>query len=118
MEKLGISALADKPYSILSGGQQQRTLLARALCAAKKVILLDEPVSGLDPVAASEMYALIDSLRRKSDITVIMVTHDIGAAVKYASCVLHMGERPEFFGSVSEYRQSSAFPISRGADDE
>ena len=118
MEKLGISALADKPYSILSGGQQQRALLARALCAAKKVILLDEPVSGLDPVAASEMYALIDSLRRKSDITVIMVTHDIGAAVKYASCVLHMGERPEFFGSVSGYRQSSAFPISRGADDE
>ena len=113
MERLGISALADKPYSILSGGQQQRALLARALCAAKKVILLDEPVSGLDPAAASEMYGIIDTLRRDSDITVIMITHDIGAAVRYASCVLHMGEHPEFFPSVADYRQSKIFPISR-----
>lgn len=109
MKRLGICDLADKPYSTLSGGQQQRTLLARALCAARKIILLDEPVSGLDPVSTSEMYELIRSLNRDEGLTVIMITHDVLAALKYATCVLHMGEHPEFFASVAHYRQSPIF---------
>ena len=111
MERLGISSLAGKRYSTLSGGQQQRALLARALCAAKKIILLDEPVSSLDPTTASEMYALIKGLCEEG-ITVIMVTHDIGAAVRYADRILHMGEHPEFFDTVEEYKNSPVFPIS------
>lgn len=109
MERLGISELAERPFSVLSGGQRQRTLLARALCAAKDIILLDEPVAGLDPLATAELYALIKGLN-DSGVTVIMITHDIGAAVTYAEKILHMGERPQFFASVSEYMRSEAFP--------
>ncbi len=109
MKQLGICDLADKPYNSLSGGQQQRALLARALCAAKKIILLDEPVSGLDPVAASDMYETISALNKSMGITVIMVTHDISASLKYASRILHMGANPQFFKSVAEYMTSDMF---------
>lgn len=109
MEKLGITHLAKKCYRELSGGQQQRTLLARALCAAQKMLLLDEPVTGLDPSATQEMYDLIEQLN-KDGITIIMISHDIDAALKYASHVLHIGksgagsEASEiFFGDVKEY---------------
>ena len=101
MEKLGITHLAKKCYRELSGGQQQRTLLARALCAAQKMILLDEPVTGLDPAATEEMYSLIEQLN-KSGITIIMISHDTDAALKYASHVLHIGNKI-FFGDVKEY---------------
>ena len=117
MEKLGISELADKPYSALSGGQQQRALLARALCAATKIILLDEPVSGLDVSATAEMYELIQRLNREG-VTVIMITHDIGAALRYAGKILHMGESPEFFDSVAAYRQSAVLPIGTEVRDD
>ena len=106
MDRLGISHLAGRSYSSLSGGQQQRVLLARALCAAKETILLDEPVSGLDPASTLEMYELIEKLHRQSGMTVIMVTHDIGAVLRYADSILYMGEHPRFFASVEEYRQS------------
>ena len=109
MEKLVIRDLAKKCYRELSGGQQQRTLLARALCAAQKMLLLDEPVTGLDPTATEEMYELIDQLN-KDGITIIMISHDTDAALKYASHVLHIGksgagsEASEiFFGDVKEY---------------
>ncbi len=116
MSTMHVSRLADKPYSQLSGGQQQRVLLARALCAARKMILLDEPVSGLDPASAAEMYEVISHLNSHG-MTVIMVTHDIGAAVKHAKKILHMGERPEFFESVEAYVASPSFPLG-GADGE
>ena len=103
MEKLGITHLAKKCYRELSGGQQQRTLLARALCAAQKMLLLDEPVTGLDPAATQEMYDLIEQLN-KDGITIIMISHDIDAALKYASHVLHIGSGGStFFGDVKEY---------------
>ena len=101
MEKLGITHLAKKCYRELSGGQQQRTLLARALCAAQKMLLLDEPVTGLDPAATQEMYDLIEQLN-KDGITIIMISHDIEAALKHASHVLHIGKEI-FFGDVKEY---------------
>lgn len=108
MEKLGITALADRCYRDLSGGQQQRVLLARALCAAEKLILLDEPVAGLDPKVTREMYELIYSLNKNDGITVIMVSHDIAAAVKYASHILHVSHRPLFFGTKEDYLESDA----------
>jgi len=108
MEKLGIWELADRSYRDLSGGLQQRVLLARALCATRSVLLLDEPTAGLDPNATHEMYELIASLNREHGVTVIMVTHDFLAAVKYASHILHIGHDPVFFGSTAEYLKSDA----------
>lgn len=105
MEKLGLTALAKRCYRELSGGQQQRVLLARALCATKKLLLLDEPVSGLDPKVTIEMYALIERLNRDDGITVIMISHDIAAAVRYASHILHIGNTI-FFGTRDEYLAS------------
>ena len=103
MERLGISGLAKRCYRELSGGQQQRVLLARALCATGKMILLDEPVAGLDPVATQDMYDLIARLNREDGITVMMVSHDIAAAVRYATHILHTGPVPKFFGTKEEY---------------
>ena len=107
MERMGITAFAGRCYRELSGGQQQRVLLARALCATQKLLLLDEPVSGLDPKVTLEMYQLIEELNRKERVTIIMISHDISAAVHYASHVLHVGHEV-FFGPVQEYLQSSA----------
>ena len=104
MERMGITDLADRCYRELSGGQQQRVLLARALCATRKVLLLDEPVAGLDPVVTEDMYELICKLNREG-IAIMMITHDISAASKYADHVLHIG-RNVFFGTKDEYLDS------------
>lgn len=107
MQKMGIEHLAKHCYRELSGGQQQRVLLARALCATRKLLLLDEPVAGLDPKVTAEMYELIYRLNREDKITVIMISHDIAAAVRYASHILHIGHTPLFFGPTREYCQSA-----------
>ena len=86
--------------------QQQRVLLARALCAAKKILLLDEPVSGLDPRATAEMYELIHHLNKHTHTTIIMVTHDIENALRDANKVLKMSYTPEFFDSVEAYKEA------------
>lgn len=104
MARMGISALANHCYRELSGGQQQRVLLARALCATQKALLLDEPVSGLDPKGTSEMYHLIAQLNREG-IAIIMVSHDMAAAVRYASHILHIGAAV-FYGTREAYLQS------------
>ena len=104
MARMGISDLAGRCYRELSGGQQQRVLLARALCATRKLLLLDEPVSGLDPKVTAEMYGLIEDLNREG-ITIIMISHDIAAAVRYATHILHIGNRV-FFGTRDAYMQS------------
>ena len=110
MEQMGVDGLAGRSFRELSGGQQQRVLLARALCAADRLLLMDEPVAGLDPVATEEMYELIAHLNRSHGITVLMVTHDISAVLRYATKVLHMGAEPTFFEDVESYRRSGAFP--------
>ena len=103
--KMGIGSLTKRCYRELSGGQQQRVLLARALCATRKMLLLDEPVSGLDPRVTAEMYGLIETLNREEGITVMMISHDISAALKYASHILHIGDAV-FFGTKADYLQS------------
>lgn len=98
----------DKLFSELSGGQQQRVLLARALCAAREMLFLDEPVSGLDPKMAAEMYKLLWDLNRKDGVTIVMVSHDIAAAAACAGKILHMGKN-FFFGTKPEYLHSDAW---------
>ena len=110
MRRLEIWDLRKHCYRELSGGQQQRVLLARALCAAEKLLLLDEPVAGLDPKVTVEMYQLIKKLNDEG-ITIIMVSHDIQAAVKYATHILHVGRRQLFFGSSKDYLESDAWKI-------
>ncbi len=100
----------------MSGGQQQRALLARALCATSKLLFLDEPVSGLDPKATAEMYQLIERLNREQGITVIMISHDIGAALRYASHILHIGDRI-YYGTRPAYRDSGlGMSFTKGGD--
>ncbi len=106
MGKLGILELKDKCYRDLSGGQQQRALLARALCAAGRLLILDEPVTGLDPAAAQDLYKLLSYLNRKEGMAVVMVTHDLKAALKGARRVLHIGHDNVFLGTAAEYLAS------------
>lgn len=108
MERMGITDLAKKSYRNLSGGQQQRVLLARALCATEKMLILDEPVTGLDPKVTAEFYRLIHELN-KQGLTVIMVSHDLQAAINYASHILHIGRTQQFFGTTEDYLESCAF---------
>ena len=108
MQLLGLTPIAKRCYRELSGGQQQRVLLARALCATQKLLLLDEPVAGLDPAATADMYAVIKRLNRENGITIIMISHDIAAAVRYAKHILHMGHKPEFYGPTAAYLKSDA----------
>lgn len=107
MERLHISNLSRRCYRELSGGQQQRVLLARALCATRKLLLLDEPVAGLDPKAAADFYRLIETINREDGVTVIMISHDITSCLQYAGHILHIGSTgPLFFGSKSDYVSS------------
>lgn len=105
IERLGLSELKARSYRELSGGQQQRVLLARALCAAKKLLLLDEPVTGLDPMVTAELYELISQIN-KSGATIIMVTHDVSSALKYATHILCLTEDKNFFGTAAEFLES------------
>ena len=102
IRKMGIENLSKRCYRELSGGQQQRVLLARALCAASKLLLLDEPVSGLDPAVTEEMYSLIERLNKDDKMTIMMISHDMDAALKYASHILHIGDSV-FFGTKKKY---------------
>ena len=105
METLEITALKKRSYRALSGGQQQRVLLARALCATEKLIVLDEPVAGLDPIVTADMYHLIKKIN-DDGITIIMVSHDLSAALNYATHILQIQNGSCFFGTVSDYRTS------------
>ena len=105
MEQMEITALAKTSYRDLSGGQQQRVLLARALCASDKMLVLDEPVSGLDPKMAETMYRLVARINREMGITIIMISHDVQEAIPYATHILHM-DKDYFFGTAEAYRES------------
>ena len=106
MGKLGILELKDRCYRELSGGQQQRVLLARALCAARRLLILDEPVTGLDPAAAQELYRTLEYLNKQEGIAIVAVTHDIRSALCYADHILHAGHGTYFFGTAADYLTS------------
>ena len=107
MQLLGITDLERSCFRDLSGGQKQRVLLARALCATQKLLLLDEPVTGLDPIMTAEFYQLIKEINQNSGIAVVMVSHDIESAVRDASHILHLQETALFYGIAEEYKKSS-----------
>ena len=115
MGKLGILELKDQCYRDLSGGQQQRVLLARALCAARSLLILDEPITGLDPAAAQDLYKTLAYLNEKEGMAVVMVTHDLKAALRSARTVLHIGRRGTFLGTPAEYLTS---PMGRRFQEE
>ena len=102
---LGIADLQHRCFRELSGGQQRRVLLARSLCAADKLLVLDEPFAGLDPLISAELYRLLEKINRETGMTLIMVSHEIEAA-NHATKVLHLQKQQLFFGSMEDYRQS------------
>lgn len=109
MKRLGIEELKQCSYRELSGGQQQRVLLARALCATKKILLLDEPVSGLDPIVTADLYQLIKWINEELKITIIMVSHDLGQAIRFGSHILHLKNKQLFFGAKEDYIKSDVY---------
>lgn len=117
MERMGLQGMEKRCYRELSGGQQQRVLLARALCATQKLLLLDEPVAGLDPKVTAELYQLIRALHIEDGITIIMISHDIEAAVRDASHVLHIGSQ-NFFGTKNAYLHSKMYAWISSREDE
>ena len=117
MKKLDILHLKRRCYRELSGGQQQRVLLARALCATKTMLLLDEPVTGLDPVVTAEFYSLVEKINKKYGITIIMVSHDLLSAVNYATHILHLKKTNSFFGETDEYLISDTYRSFKGEMD-
>lgn len=117
MERLGIMDLKKKCYRELSGGQQQRVLIARALCATEQLLILDEPITGLDPSAIQDFYHLIRRLNREDKITIIMVSHDIRNVITQANKILHMQQRVLYNGTASDYKKSSAGKEFLGGDE-
>ncbi len=109
MKKLDITELKNHCYRELSGGQQQRVLLARALCAGKRMLLLDEPVTGLDPIVTMDMYNLIRKINKELGVTIIMVSHDLHASVANADHILHLRKTDSFYGTVEEYLLSDVY---------
>ena len=105
MKLLDIEDLAHKSYRMLSGGQQQRVLLARALCATDSLLLLDEPVTGLDPVTTEEFYELIRRLNREHGVSIVMVSHDLRGSMADATKVLEVDKGVHFCGTIEEYRR-------------
>lgn len=110
MERLHIEDLRNQCYGMLSGGQQQRVLLARALCAAREILVLDEPVTGLDPAAAAAMYQNLQELHRDG-MAIVMVTHDIPSAVSQADKILHLNDGEFYYGTTEEYKNSDFFSM-------
>ena len=116
MELLDVLPLRHRSFHALSGGQRQRVLLARALCATEKVLLLDEPAAGLDPLVTTELYKVIHHLNRDHGVAIIMVSHDPVAVREHATHVLHLGGRPLFFGTKEMYLQSEIGRRFMGGD--
>lgn len=115
MRRLGVWELRERCFRELSGGQQRRVLLARALCASRRLLVLDEPAAGLDPLVTVDVYRFLENLNREMGLTIVMVSHDIESALKYAGTVLHLKKPPGentntqcFFGTAAEYIESDA----------
>lgn len=106
--RLKMDSLKNNCYCDLSGGQQQRVLIARALCATNDLLLLDEPATGLDPSATAELYEILQYLNIEENVTIIMVSHDIHNAIRYASHILQIEEEVKFFGPAADYQSSEA----------
>ena len=116
MRLLGIWDNRDDAVGNLSGGQRQRVFLARALCATSKLLVLDEPAAGLDPVVTSELYEIVRRLNREQGVAVVMISHDLQSAISNAGKILHLKHEQLFFGSAQAYRNSAAYRSLAGVD--
>lgn len=116
MEKMNILDMKKRCFRELSGGQQQRVLLSRALCATEKIIFLDEPVSGLDKNVSFELYSIIEEINKKENITIVMISHDIEYALKYATHILHLGQN-YFFGTKEDYLKNNTSSFFKNGGD-
>lgn len=116
IELMGISSIRSSSFIELSGGQQQRALLARALCATRSLLLLDEPVAGLDPLVTREMYEVISMLHKERGLTVVMISHDLSASLQYADRILHMAHGATFLGTPAEYLKSAQGRVFAGGE--
>ena len=116
MDIMKINSIKNKSFNELSGGQQQRVLLARALCATDRLLLLDEPTTGLDPFVTEDMYKLISHLNKEHGVTVIMVTHDVKSVIQYANKILCMEHDGDYFGTTEEYLKTAAAKRILGGD--
>ena len=116
MRRLGIEDLGRRCYRELSGGQQRGVLIARALCATRQMLILDEPVTGLDPSAIQDFYHLVRQLNREEHVTILMVTHDVGNVLQEAGKVLHLKQRVLFYGTAEDYRASEAGRLFLGGE--
>ena len=114
MNLLEISNIKNKCFHELSGGQKQRVLLTRTLCSTRDVILLDEPVSGLDPIITESFYNVVNHLNSEHGTTVVMVSHDIQNCLKYASHILYIGKDLFYYGSKSDFLNSEFSKNIRG----
>ncbi len=106
METLGVMQFAKRSFSELSGGQQKRVLLARALCSTEKLLILDEPTAALDPIVTEDLYTMTKKLNTEIGISIIMVSHDVAAAAKYANRILHIKHDQLFFGATEDYLET------------
>ena len=105
MKQLEIYDIRHKSFADISGGQKQRVLIARAMCASEKLIILDEPTNGLDPHIANQIYTILNDLKKKNNLTILMVSHDTYRALEYADKVIEMENgRVKFDGSIEEYK--------------
>lgn len=114
---LGLENLRNRSFAELSGGQQQRVLLARAICAAQKLIMLDEPITSLDAKSSADFYEVLEHMNKEHGISVLMVSHDVSSAVRYAGKILHMKTSAAFFGSVDDYISTDIYKSFSGATD-
>ena len=106
LERLGIADLKKSCFRDLSGGQKQRALIARALCATDKLLILDEPITGLDPSAIQDFYNIIRKLNREEQVAILMVSHDMANIVRQAGKILHLQQKALFWGTVQDYLKS------------
>lgn len=105
MKLLGVANLKDKPFRVLSGGQQQRILLARALCATDRLLILDEPFTGLDYHAAKSLYDLLEKINKQLNVTIIVVSHFMEDILAYSTKVVHLSKEEVFCGTPEQYVQ-------------
>ena len=118
LERLGIADLKKSCFRDLSGGQKQRALIARALCATDKLLILDEPITGLDPSAIQDFYNIIRKLNREEQVAILMVSHDMANIVRQAGKILHLQQKALFLGTVQDYLKSGIGNQFLGGEEE
>jgi ABC-type Mn2+/Zn2+ transport system ATPase subunit len=108
LARVGMQDRADRPIGRLSGGEQRRAMLAQALCASQKLLVLDEPTIGLDLPAEQSFYALLRSLKEELGLTVIAVSHDLVALAAEADELVCINRTMHVHGNPEEVVHSHA----------